>query len=248
MDTPDAPTDSDAAVPERHPYPPAHEAAPEERSRSAVPAGGARPGAALAALWAQWGRTILLAAAGVTALLLVGTYVMQPFQVPSGSMEGTLRIGDRVLVDKLAYRFGGTPERGDVIVVDGKDSFTPDSGTDYVKRVIGVGGDRVTCCDARGRVTVNGQPLDETYLYPGDTPSRVPFDIVVPDGKLWVMGDHRDVSRDSRGHLGDPGGGSVPVGRVIGRVDWIAWPVGHWARLHRPATFARVPAPAGAHG
>lgn len=248
MDTPDAPMDSDAAVPERDRSPAADEAVPEERSRSAVPAGGSRFGASLAALWAHWGRTILLAAAGVTALLLVGTFVAQPFQVPSGSMEGTLRIGDRVLVDKLAYRFGGTPERGDVIVFDGKDSFTPDSGTDFVKRVIGVGGDRVTCCDARGRMTVNGRPLDETYLYPGDTPSRVPFDIVVPDGKLWVMGDHRDVSRDSRGHLGDPGGGSVPVGRVIGRVDWIVWPAGHWARLHRPATFARVPAPAGAHG
>jgi signal peptidase I len=248
MDAPDAPMDSDAVVPERDRSPAAEEAAPEERSRSAVPAAGSPLRAVLTGLWARWRRTILLAAAGVAALLLVSTFVMQPFQVPSGSMEGTLRIGDRVLVDKLAYDFGGTPGRGDVIVFDGKDSFTTASGTDYVKRVIGVGGDRVTCCDSRGRVTVNGRPLDETYLYPGDTPSRVPFDIVVPDGKLWVMGDHRDVSRDSRDHLGDPGGGSVPVGRVIGRVDWIAWPVGHWTRLRRPATFAHVPAPAGAHG
>jgi signal peptidase I len=181
-------------------------------------------------------------------MLLVTAFVARPYQVPSGSMEGTLRIGDRVLVDKLAYRFGGTPRRGDVIVFDGDGSFTREPGTDFVKRVIGVGGDRVTCCDAEGRILVNGHPLDETYLYPGNTPSRVRFDIVVPDGKLWVMGDHRDDSRDSRDHLGEPGGGTVPVGRVIGRADWVLWPAGHWTRLRRPATFSGVPAPAGAHG
>jgi signal peptidase I len=247
MDAQDAAEHSDSAVPERdRSSSAADEAAPEQRSRSAVPrAGFAR---SLPVLWARWGRTILVAAAGAVALVLVGTFVVQPFQVPSGSMEGTLRVGDRVLVDKLAYRFGGTPRRGDVIVFDGQDSFTTEPGSDFVKRVIGVGGDRVTCCDSQGRLLVNGQPLDETYLYPGDTPSRVPFDIVVPDGKLWVMGDHRDDSRDSRDHLGDPGGGTVPVGRVIGRVDWVAWPAGHWTRLRRPATFADVPAPAGAHG
>ncbi|SHM68752.1 signal peptidase I [Actinacidiphila paucisporea] len=238
--------DTEAAVPERDRSSPADEAEPEERSRSVVLR--ARLARALPLWWADWRRTILVALAGVAALLLVSTFVMQPFQVPSGSMEGTLRIGDRVLVDKLAYRFGGAPRRGDVIVFDGDGSFTQSGGTDFVKRVIGTGGDRVTCCDARGRLMVNGHPLDETYLYPGDTPSRVPFDIVVPDGRLWVMGDHRDDSRDSRDHLGDPGGGTVPVGRVIGRAEWIGWPVGHWTRLRRPATFAAVPAPAGPHG
>jgi signal peptidase I len=238
--------DTDVSPPERDRSPAAEEAEAEERSRSAV-SGGSRS-RALLALWAEWRRTILLAAAGVCAMLLVTTFVVRPYQVPSGSMEGTLRIGDRVLVDKLAYRFGGTPRRGDVIVFDGDGSFTQRPGTDFVKRVIGVGGDRVTCCDAQGRILVNGKPLDEPYLYPGNTPSRVRFDIVVPDGKLWVMGDHRDDSRDSRDHLGDPGGGTVPVGRVIGRADWIAWPVGHWTRLRRPATFSDVPAPAGAHG
>ena len=204
---------------------------------------------ALTRWWNEWRRTLLLALGCCAALLLVSHFVVEPFQVPSSSMENTLRIGDRVLVNKLAYRFGGTPRRGDVIVFDGKDSFSEGSGTDYVKRVIGVGGDRVTCCDARGRVSVNGRPLDETYLYPGDKPSQVTFDIIVPGGRLWVMGDHRDDSADSRAHLGDPGGGTVPVDEVIGRAEWIAWPVGHWTRLRRPADFAAVPAPlTGRHG
>jgi signal peptidase I len=264
--------DSEAVVPERDRSPAADEAEPEERSRSVVSGGVADPGpgadseagadaesevasepgaevSAVARWWSEWRRTVLLAAGCVVALLLVGHFVVEPFQVPSTSMEGTLRVGDRVLVDKLAYRFGGTPRRGDVIVFDGEGSFRQTGGTDYVKRVIGVGGDRVTCCDSRGRVTVNGRALDETYLHPGDVPSRVPFDIEVPEGRLWVMGDHRDDSSDSRDHLGDPGGGTVPVGRVIGRAEWIAWPLGRWTRFSRPATFAAVPAsPAGRHG
>ena len=128
------------------------------------------PGRALARWWADWRRTLLLALACCAALLLVSHFVVEPFQVPSASMENTLRVGDRVLVDKLAYRFGGTPRRGDVIVFDGKDSFSASGGTDYVKRVIGVGGDRVTCCDAQGRVSVNGRPLDEPTCTPGTRP------------------------------------------------------------------------------
>ncbi|WNI18299.1 signal peptidase I [Actinacidiphila sp. ITFR-21] len=259
--------DSEAVVPGRDRSPAAAEAQSEERSRSVVsgaatgPGGGASSGSApasdaappaaapasaaasAAGWWAQWRPTVLLAAGCVAALLLVSHFVVEPFQVPSTSMEGTLRVGDRVLVDKLAYRFGGTPQRGDVIVFDGDGSFQQTGGTDYVKRVIGVGGDRVTCCDDRGRITVNGRALDEAYLHPGDAPSRVPFDIEVPVGRLWVMGDHRDDSRDSRDHLGDPGGGTVPVGRVIGRAEWIGWPAGHWTKLRRPAAFAAVTAP-----
>ncbi|MFF7156522.1 signal peptidase I [Streptomyces sp. NPDC008139] len=250
--------DSEATLPERDRSSPADEADTEERSRFVVSGRDAAGPVSRSPMrvfvheavprwWAEWRRTVLLAVGCVVALLLVSTYVVQPFQVPSGSMENTLRVGDRVLVNKLAYRFGGHPRRGDVIVFDGDGSFTQQGGTDYVKRVIGVGGDRVTCCDKQGRLLVNGRPLDEGYLFPGDVPSRVPFDIVVPDGRLWVMGDHRDDSRDSRDHLGEPGGGTVPLGKVIGRAEWIGWPFGHWTRLNRPATFAAVPAPAAGH-
>ena len=191
-------------------------------------------------------------------LLLVSGFVVQPFLIPSTSMTPTLEVGDRVLVNKLAYGFGNHPQRGDVVVFDGTGSFVDGttenpvvallreggaalglvrpSETDYVKRVIGVGGDRVRCCDKQGRIEVNGVPVDEHYLHAGDRPSRVPFDTEVPPGRLWVMGDHRDNSSDSRDHLGDPGGGTVPLDQVIGRADWIGWPPSRWG------------APAGASG
>ncbi|GAA1898582.1 hypothetical protein GCM10009716_05530 [Streptomyces sodiiphilus] len=184
---------------------------------------------------------------------VVSAFVVQPFLIPSGSMEGTLRVGDRVMVNKLAYRFGGSVQRGDIVVFDGRGSFagvpgdsgplgglrqagarvglTDTPGTDYVKRVIGIGGDRVTCCDSRGNLEVNGEPLEEPYLFPGDDPSAVRFDIEVPEGRLWVMGDHRSDSADSRDYLGAPGGGTVPEDKVIGRADWIGWPMSRWRSL-----------------
>ncbi|WP_371484432.1 signal peptidase I [Kitasatospora sp. NBC_00315] len=220
----------------------------------------------------RWLRDLLrLAGVCLLALLLVNAFVARPFAVPSGSMENTLRPGDRLVVDKLAYAFGGHVRRGDVVVFDGTGSFLPQSSeptgigpslralgedlglapagdTVYVKRVIGVGGDRVTSPGPGGPLTVNGVPLDESaYLQAGDAPSSVAFDIVVPAGKLWVMGDHRSVSRDSRDHLGEPGGGFVPEHKVIGRADWVVFPVGHWTGLDRPAIFA-APGRTGGHG
>ncbi|MET9607585.1 signal peptidase I [Streptomyces sp. NPDC006512] len=220
-----------------------------ERSRSAFP---------------SWRRAGVLGVACAVFLLLLGNFVVQPFLIPSHSMEPTLRVGDRILVNKLAYRFGDQPERGDVVVFDGTGSFVrePAAGnpvgellrgagsalglaeppdTDFVKRVVGVGGDDVVCCDAVGRIQVNGVPVDEPYLFPGDTPSKVPFRIVVPLGTLWVMGDHRSQSRDSRDHLGEPGGGMVPVEKVIGRADWIGWPVSRWGSVTGPGGGAGGP-------
>jgi signal peptidase I len=221
---------------------------PPERDRPAVSDKGR---------W-WWSRSVRRWLAGlaitVVCATLVSAFVVQPFLIPSGSMEGTLQIGDRVLVNKLAYRFGGEVRRGDVVVFDGSGSFAEEgsdpgplggllrtagaavglaqsSETDYVKRVIGIGGDRVRCCDRQGRIEVNGEPLDESYLYPGDKPSNVRFDIEVPEGRLWVMGDHRSDSADSREYLGSPGGGTVPEDQVIGQVEWIGWPPSRWSSV-----------------
>jgi signal peptidase I len=196
--------------------------------------------------WLPGGRISLTLLICLVFLLLLNAFVVQPFQIPSGSMENGLRIGDRVLVNKLAYRFGAEPRRGDVVVFDGTGYF---GNGDYVKRVVGVGGDRVVCCDKEGRVEVNGRSVDEsTFLFPGDSPSTVPFTVAVPEGTLFVLGDHRSDSSDSRDHLGSPGGGMIPVSDVVGRADWIVWPTAHWTRLHRPAAYARVPAAGGGHG
>ncbi|GAB3260589.1 hypothetical protein GCM10027562_23750 [Arthrobacter pigmenti] len=187
--------------------------------------------------------------AGVLIAAVVRAFFVEIYYIPSGSMAPTLQEGDRVLVNHRAYDEGGI-DRGDIVVFDGRGSFAPlhsdkplpvqalhtlgewlgviGSDTTYVKRVMGLPDDRVTCCDDAGRLTVNGQPLEEEYLYPRDAPSEVEFDVRVPDGKLWLMGDHRSVSADSRSLMGAPGGGFVPIERVIGRPTTIIWP---WDRV-----------------
>ncbi|MBQ1096601.1 signal peptidase I [Streptomyces sp. b94] len=231
MDTEAQPTERDRSSRPSDSEQPSDPQGPEERSRSAL--------AGRITDWVPGGRITVTLLTLLLFLLLLSTFVLQPFQIPSGSMERGLRIGDRVLVNKLAYRFGDRPQRGDIVVFDGTGLF---GHGDYIKRVVGVGGDHVVCCDREGRVQVNGQSVDESaFLYPGDRPSTVRFDVVVPDGTLFVLGDHRADSSDSRDHLGSPGGGMVPVDEVIGRADWIAWPFDHATHLDPPDAYARVP-------
>jgi signal peptidase I len=176
-------------------------------------------------------------------------------------MQNTLEIGDRVLISKIVYHTRPI-DRGDIVVFDGTGSWdlpNASSGTNivgkavselegivgishdsniYIKRVIGLPGDHVACCNAKGQVTVNGVALSESsYLYPGNQPSAQSFHITVPAGQLWVMGDHRAVSFDSRGHMGDPGGGTIPISGVLGRAFVIIWPPSRWGFLNIPATF-----------
>lgn len=216
-----------------------------------------------------WDIPVTLAIA-VGVVLLITTFIVKPFSIPSGSMENTLLVGDRVLVNRMVYHVRDV-QRGDVIVFDGTDSFVPagdkpqrnpisaaltwvgqslgliqPDSTDFIKRVIGVAGDRVVCCDVEGRITINGVALDESYLYPDDVPSYDQFDVVVPEGKLWVMGDHRSNSADSRSHMGDPGGGFVPTSKVIGRAMVVLWPPSELKVLGIPPDFDSIPAPASA--
>ena len=208
-----------------------------------------------------WRELPILVAVALLLAVVIKTYALQAFFIPSGSMQDTLQINDRVLVNKIVYDIRGI-HRGDIVVFNGDGSWDPGTvptksnfvvefargfasmfgfghpGDILIKRVMGLPGDHVACCDAQGRVTVNGIPLSErSYLYPGDVPSESRFDIVVASGRLWVMGDHRFISDDSRDHMGDPGGGTIPESAVIGRAFIIIWPPSRWRILPIPATF-----------
>ena len=224
-----------------------------------------------------WRHLMLVVVAAILVMLLVKAFVAQVYRIPSASMENTLLTGDRVLVNKLVYHVRGIA-RGDIVVFSGQDSWGSTTGapdpalprnplvragydvladvgvystqTYYIKRVIGLPGDHVACC-TNGKVTVNGVALDETsYLFPGARPSVQAFSVVVPPGRLWVMGDNRAISDDSRGHksAGFPAMGTVPENEVAGRAFLIIWPPSQLGDLPIPATFQQAALHAGASG
>nr|WP_221243514.1 signal peptidase I [Micrococcus sp. TA1] len=184
--------------------------------------------------------------AAVLASALLRSTVAELYLIPSGSMEPLLREGDRISVDREAYA-SAPVERGDVVVVDGEGSFAPyDSRpapvrwggdalqwlglapdtTAYVKRVAGVGGDTVSCCTAAGLLEVDGRPVPEYYLAGPPPASRIEFTAEVPEGRLFLLGDNRHASEDSRSLLGAPGGGMIRESMVLGRVDAVVSPPG----------------------
>jgi signal peptidase I len=197
--------------------------------------------------------------------MVVKTFFVQFFYIPSGSMENTLLVNDRVGVNKLGALFSDI-KRGEVVVFRdpadwlsvptneetgikkvAKDALVfvgvlPDPAKQYlIKRVIGVGGDRVVCCNASDQIEVNGTPVTESYIYPGDKPSDSEFDVTVPKGFIWVMGDHRGASADSRFHTQDPNKGMVPLDKVTGRALFVIWPLSNLGILEVGKDLSKIP-------
>lgn len=212
-------------------------------------------------LWVRETSVILVFALGLSVLLR--TFVFQAFYVPSGSMMDTLLVNDRIIASKLSLRFGSL-ERGDVIVFQDPGGWLPpveqqpgaattlnrvltwigvlpsNSGSDLVKRVIGLPGDHVKCCDVGGHILVNGKPLDESSYVKGAT-NTIEFDVTVPSGRYFVMGDNRENSGDSRLHLSEQFG-SIPYDHIVGQVDLLIWPFNRFKTLANPLTAQAIPA------
>jgi signal peptidase I len=202
---------------------------------------------------------VLIVGVALVLSVLVRTFLAQAFFVPSSSMEDTLLIQDRILVSKITTRLHGV-ERGEIVVFTDPGGWLPepepvsgpagvvrnalmfvgllpsDTGEDLVKRVIAVGGDHIVCCDAKGRIVLNGVSLVEPYIKPGNGTSQVRFDVTVPAGRYFVMGDNRGDSSDSRYHLDDQEG-TVPDADIVGRVVAVIWPISRWSGAPIPATF-----------
>ena len=197
--------------------------------------------------------------------IIVKTFFIQFFYIPSGSMENTLQVNARVGVNKFGALFSDI-KRGEVVVFRDpanwlspnyddssgirkviKDSLVfvgvlPDPSKQYlIKRVIGVGGDKVRCCGKDGKIEVNGVSINEPYIYEGDKPSDSEFEVEVPQGFIWVMGDHRGASADSRFHTDDPNKGMVALDKVTGRATFIIWPFSNLAILEKGEDLSKIP-------
>jgi signal peptidase I len=222
-------------------------------------------------MWPLLRDILVIVVIAVLVSFLVKTFLVRSFYIPSGSMEQTLQVQDRILVDELTPRFGGY-DRGDVVVfrdpggwlpseptpersvlVEAVDWVlsvvgisAPDSKEHLIKRIVGLPGDHVVCCNALGQVTVNGDPIDETpyiNLAEGQSaPEVVAYDVTVPSDSLWVLGDNRDASRDSRYNTDQPGGGFVPLDNVVGRAFLVTWPLNRFGAIDfHHDVFAGVP-------
>jgi signal peptidase I len=196
-----------------------------------------------------WRELPILLGVAILVAVLVRAFVLQTFYIPSPSMEHTLNVLDRVLVNKLVYDFRD-PRRGEIIVFKApQDWQSGTEGEDFIKRIIGVGGDHVVCCDAQQRLVVNGHSLDEPFIYRDadgtqDPAADEPFNITVPAGRLWVMGDHRSASGDSLEHweqTEDITEATITQKSIVGRAFTIFWPVNRATWLSVPKQFDSIP-------
>ncbi len=207
-----------------------------------------------------WQESILLVITAMVMAVIVKTFFLQAFYIPSESMEPTMLVDDKLLVQKVSY-WSGEPKRGDIVVFDDPGGWLGEedsrhatnpiqraletvglfpTGGHLIKRVIGVGGDEVVCCNDAGRLTVNGKELAEPYLLDESATVDQRFDIKVPANYLWVMGDNRGNSADSRSHLGDPGGGFISEKAVVGKAWLRVWPWNRAGIIHKPASFESI--------
>ncbi|MBC9224713.1 signal peptidase I [Aeromicrobium sp. 636] len=207
-----------------------------------------------------WLEVPLFVVATLVLALVVKALLFQAFVIPSSSMVPTLAEQDKIVVQKWSY-WAGEPQRGDVVVFKDPGQWLTDvdppspwqralqavglspAGGHLVKRVIGVAGDEVRCCDAEGRTLVNGEPVDEPYLADAQDNAERTFQVTVPRGRLWVQGDNRGNSKDSRLHVDDAGEGFVPVDLVVGRLWWRVWPLDRFGGVGGTDAFERVPRP-----
>ncbi|MEU4241618.1 signal peptidase I [Actinoplanes sp. NPDC026619] len=198
-----------------------------------------------------WRELPILLGVAILVAVLVRAFVLQTFYIPSPSMEHTLNVLDRVLVNKLVYDFRD-PKRGEIIVFKAPSDWQSGAeGEDFIKRIIGTPGDRIICCDAQERLTINGKSLDEPYIYKDADGNQDPaadrkFDITVPADRLWVMGDHRSASGDSLEHYeetNDVQEATIPEDSVIGRAFTVFWPIKRADWLSVPDGFKNIPAP-----
>ena len=204
--------------------------------------------------------------AALVVSIIVKTFLVHFFYIPSGSMENTLQVGDRIAVNKFGALFTDI-KRGEVVVFSDPDKWLgnsaesedsgigavvktglitvgvlPDPAKQYlIKRVIGVGGDKVVCCDKAGKVQVNGVSITEPYVFAGDKPSDVQFNVDIPKGFIWVMGDHRGASADSRFHPDSANNGMVPLSKVVGRAVFVVWPLTDIGLISKGEDLKKIP-------